>query len=290
VTRSLALLVLLAGVAQAANPARYRFHVVGDRLMRKVSLGAQRNERAIAAFPHATAFVVAADPQRPRRVLVLTNNHVAGNGPPGDITFRDGTTGHALRTVASNPALDYAAVEVELTGGPRANGVEPLTLERSAYPMRGNDRIYTLGGHTGLDVFQRPRESIAGGEHSERAIAQTIADARARGDVAGFRTIAVGKVFAGTDGARSIYANGSSTMAIESELPNAPGMSGSPVMSRATHKVVGLHFGGFGATHSEWTESAVPMDLLLSDLRQRLQNNAVDPSARDLVQRVVDGE
>ena len=287
--RALALLVLLTRIAHADAPPRYRFHVVTDKLARKLSPYARRNERAVAAFPRATAFVVAADPLRPSRILMLTNHHVAGDGPPGDVTFRDGTVGKAIRTVASNPALDYAVVEVELASSPRAGGVEPLVVDRGVKPMHPGEPIYALGGHTGLDTFQNPRGSIAGGVRTEHDIAQTIAERNAHADVAGFRTIAVGKVAASSKKPQPIFASGNETMAIEAQLPNAPGMSGSPVFSKFTHQVVGLHFAGYGALRPDWTESSVPMNLILGDLRKQLASNAVRVSARDLVQRLAYG-
>jgi hypothetical protein len=286
------LYVLLgAGVASAANPARYRFHILDDRMVHKLSAGAQRTERAVVAFPRASGFVVATDPARPQRILILTNYHVAGEGPPsGPIAFRDGTSASAIRTVAANPNLDYALVEAQLTSGPRAGGVEPLPLERSASMQRG-ERIYAIGGHTGLNTITAPRESIAGGAATEAWVAKQIADGAPTAKTApvGFRTIAVGRVFNKSAKPKGIIASGRHIVGVEADMPNAPGMSGSPVLSRETHKVVALHFGGFGALTRDWTESSVPIGLVLRDLKHGLERGRIDANARDLVTRLVDG-
>ncbi len=154
------------------------------------------------------------------------------------------------------------------------NGVAPLVLERESAPMRAGDRIYAIGGHTGLDTFVRPRESIAGGHATEAAVAKRIADGAGNLDPVGFRTIAVGRVFDSVRAPTVINASNQHILGVEADLPNAAGMSGSPVLSRTTHRVVGLHFGGFGAAKLEWTQSSVPIDLVLRDLGHRLERGA----------------
>lgn len=290
--RALLLGLLLCSTAHAE---RARFHLVRDRMVAHLSKGAQQSERAVVRFPHATGFVVAADRNQPRRILVITNFHVAGNGPATDapLEFRDGTTARPLRTVAASPELDYAVVEAELVSGPRRDGVEPLELDRGARPLAPGRRIYALGAHTGLgrnELDWTPAgRTIAGGRSMQDRVAQTIADDVTRGaDPTGFRTIALGTVLQRSTTPVQISTAGGRVLGVESDLPNSPGMSGAPVLHRATHKVVGLHFGGFGPVMERWTESAVPTDLLLRDLAHKLERGQVHGSD-DLVKQLVHG-
>jgi len=291
-TLALLLLGSLVSSARAANPARPRFHIASERFVSRLSPGARKNAAAVVAFPRATGFVVGRDPANAKRILILTNYHVAGEGPPaGDVVFSDGTTARSVRTIANNPNLDYAVVEAELQSGPRAAGVEPLALERAPHPMQPGDRTYALGGHTGLGFADLPR-SVAGGHAVVASVEKQIADAKAIDPTAkvGFRTIALGQVKA--DSKAPIWIStgpGKSALGVLSEMPNSGGMSGSPVFSRATHKVVGLHFAGGGADPAQWEQSSVPIDLVLQDLRAALATNNVTPAGRDLVQRLVDG-
>jgi hypothetical protein len=293
---------LIASSAHAAAPVRNRFHIVSDKLMSHLSSGAQKNERAIVAFPKATGFVVGTDKANPKRILIMTNFHVAGEGPPaGDVHFRDGTNAHPIRTVVANPALDYALVEAELSDGPRAAGVEAMTIDRRDRPMAPRRALYVLGGHTGLGTGVSPegkerelgntlpRRSIAGGQAVEDNIKTTIAanDAAGAGPT-GWRTIAVGRVKRTSKDVERIKVGSGETLGIESTMPNARGMSGAPVLDREKHTVVGLHFGGFGPTTKTWTQSTAPINLILRDLGHKLERGQVSGNA-DLVQQLVDG-
>ena len=82
---------------------------------------------------------------------------------------------------------------------------------------------------------------------------------------------------------------------VPSNLPNAPGMSGSPVIDASTHRVIGLHSTGGGTAFpatgpskagrpgGRWEEASVPMDLVVADLQKQYDAGTIDPASRDLV-------
>lgn len=263
-------LCVLATPAAAAPAARNRFHRLTNRLAARLNTKAGRTISAVAELRSATAFVVAHDPNPTARALVLTNHHVAGNGvTPGErLKFLDGSEGRTERLIASDAQLDYALVEVSLPWGAKAFAL-PLLSD----PVRPNRAVYSAAAHANLE-FSDMNAAVGGGPAAHAAIAKGPGNQFALG---------LGNAHPTNTAPVIVKVPAGQVVAFLTNLPNAPGMSGSPVLARDSHRVIGLHSSG-GGTPDPWEESAVPADAILKDLRAK--HAAMDPHAQRLVNEI----
>ena len=256
------------GCAVAARGETNRFHRLTPQLLGKLRPASRRTALGVGELRQASSFVAHRDGGQ--RALLLTNHHVAGSGVTvGEpITFVDGATARTVRLVASNPALDYALVEIEL---PPGSQVPALPLERGGFhPGRP---IYSVAAHANL-YFTYPAKALGGGPQANAAIL--------RGPTNQF-AIASGHVDRNSIGAVTINTTGNKQITgVVSMLPNSSGMSGSPVLASDTYRVIGLHSSGNGQPNL-WVETSVPISLILQDVEWKLKSGNLDPSSVPLV-------
>ncbi|MCA9664361.1 MAG: GNAT family N-acetyltransferase [Myxococcales bacterium] len=170
------------------------------------------------------------------RGLVLTNHHVAGGAKfrAGQLlVLGDGSSARTQRLLSSGVGSDHALVEITLE---RHSGVQPALLDTRG--PRFEQPVYIIGSaHQGV-VYgsgkMNARSRFIVGDTGESLVS-----------------------FASVDGspAKSSYVH-------RARLPTRGGMSGSPVVSRRSHRVVGLHCGGGGQT-----ACLVSMKRVLDDLQ-----------------------
>jgi hypothetical protein len=166
------------------------------------------------------------------------------------------------RRIAGSEGLDYALVEVALPPGPTLPTIRLAT--KDAAP---SDRVYSVSAHADLHHIQGQTEDL-------RALftfqQRDLSDAMKieHEPASGLRTIALGKRVATPSALRD-----------ETDhffnMPNAPGRSGSPVVSQRTHEVVAINN---GMRERERLSTATPITLVLSDLKRRLASGQIDDS------------
>ena len=273
------LLALGVALPAAATPARrYRFHplyqgVAGKRSFAdRLKPGTKAALRGVVNIDYASGFVVHDDGAG--KGLVLTNEHVVRKGLPAgyQLFFFDRAIGTVSRVLTTDPELDYALVEVALpAGAPRAMTLAPDGL-------RAGRRIYTLAGYANLGVpdasGQVTMDSLQPVVGGTRAARQAIVD----GYYNQFAT-ALG-VFGRSVRVQEIPVAGGEIDGVEANLPNATGMSGSPVLARGSDAVVGLHSSGVPGDTRPWTETSVPLRLILGDLDAKLKAGAFDAAGQ----------
>lgn len=267
----MAVLSIVVGFATPSVGAP-RFHRLTERLLPRLSEGARRNAGAVAKIGHATGFLVQRDGGRG---LLLTKEHVAGdgvkNGSP--IRFQDGTEGQALRLVAKDAALDYALVEVGL---PHQLAAEPVQLQPGT--PRPGQPVYGIAAYGALRF--RPLARALGG--GPQAVKDAIATRPDPDGYTGHFLIGAGRLTAADPGPRWIELGSVRVKGTPAALPNAPGMSGSPIVASDTHGVIGLHSAG-NANPSAWNETSIPVGLILRDLARKRDAGKLPGSSRRLV-------
>ncbi len=279
-TCALGLAVTHARAAEPVKPVKRvplsRFHILDNHLAQHLSQQTRDAIGSVARLSGATGFIVHQD-KVTGRALLLTNEHVVRNGLPGGtrVRFFDAREGQTERVIHVNPKLDYALVEITPpAGGPVRPG---LVLEMDG--LTADRPIYTIAAYANL-YFGNPKLALGGGRSANQQILDGPRNRYA---------IANGKVSSG-DVRPSIVKTGGGReiTAVISVLPNAPGMSGSPIFAKDTHKVIGLHSSGNYSPTPAWEESSVPMQLILSDLSTQLELGQLDAEAHRMIGALLD--
>jgi hypothetical protein len=229
--------------------------------------------RGVAYLNDASGFVVADDGAG--KALLLTNEHVVRAGLPSGygFFFFDGARATVSRVLTSDPRLDYALVEVALApGASRAMSVEPngLRADRPIYALAGYANLAFRNGDGEL-TNRSLRRAVAGLREARKTIEQGWVNQYA---------LALGRVDHDAS-VREIPILDHSIAGVEANLPNSPGMSGSPVLARDTHAVVGLHSSGM--KDAWWLETSIPIESILGDAKQKLASGVLDPAAADQI-------
>lgn len=274
---------------------RHRSHLA-KRLLPRLSSRARKNARATVPIVvakrgkenqvnlgHGTGFFVTG-PDAKGRALLMTNHHVVDSaaGQFAALEVKGKSERIQTRVVVSSEQLDYALVEVVL---PDKTQVTPVTLAKASKGKK--DKIYSVG-YPSTELLGA--EQLAGSDrHWKKATASepvskqtdpltAAADALARSP----RVIALGK-----DNRSQVAASEREKNTQYFDVPGAPGASGSPVFSRASHKVVGLLYGASPGKDGKTMVTAVtPMSLILKDVGGKLKAMQADDRAQ--VQRLLD--
>ena len=260
----LAVALTFAG-AHAAS-AEPRFHRLTPQLAARLAPKARSGLASVVELRDASGFLVHADAGS-GRALLLTNEHVTRGGlaSPEPVHFFDGAVAQARRVLHANASLDYSLVEIELPAG---RAVTPLALEPAG--LRAGRPIYTIAAYANLTG----PGALGGGPAATAAVQNGPANQFA---------IATGAVDGQSAGTVWVNTGKGRILGVLSHLPNSPGMSGSPVLARDTHAVLGLHSAGT-ATPAPWTETSIPIALILQDVAAQLRGGAFDAAARPLVE------
>lgn len=273
-------------VQPEAPVAKNRFHVLTPDFAARLAPPTQVNAGATARWGEsATAFLVHRQPtpDGPDRALLLTNEHVASSeadvsvlarGPGHVVTFPDGSKAKTVRILSSSRELDYALVEVEL---PAAARVEPVVLRRE--PPRAAESVYAVSAFVNIDLPGGPETGVKVTDLNRRFVEAAMQDKKSIPSIqTGTLKTALPRVIT--------FKGGKKVTVVDSDLPNRPGGSGSPVFSREDHRVLALHSGGGGEAH-EWQSTEVPMYMILSRVAEHLREGKVPADARDLAEALL---
>lgn len=274
-----------AAASPAKAPTNHRLHVLTPELTKRLDPEAQSNVAATARWrDSATAFLVfrRPTPGGPDRALLLTNEHVAGHrdlaaGPGQTVTFPEGAQARTVRILASSRKLDYALVEVELPAETRAAPVR-LRLDQ---PKAG-EGVYAVSGFANIDIPGGPEKGVAVNP-ANRAIVEAALKEDKR-YMRSLPTIQLGNVETGIP--KTIRVPHPITI-VASDLPNRPGASGSPVISRTDHRVVALHSSGDPRVRP-WTSSEVPIHMILDHVTSELKAGRIPEDAHDLTRGLLE--
>lgn len=268
----LLLSLVLFGSAAYAEPAPKpkpapRFVPLLPQWVARMPLKKQAAIRSVAQLRNASGFVIHEDGNG--KALLLTNEHVTRSGVSAGelVTFHDGQQARTVRLLHSNPQLDYGLIEIDLPAGAnRAAELEPsgLTAGRKVYGVAGFANL----GFKDLDA------TVAGGQAAHALI---------QGGQLNHFSLAPGHVFGDEFAAQSINTSNTTVLGKLALMPNAPGMSGSPIFGHSTHKVVALHSSGNASPTPYWEETSIPLGLIMKDLGAQAMNGTFDPQARRLV-------
>jgi hypothetical protein len=191
------------------------------------------------------------------------------------VTFPEGVLAKTVRIISSSQQLDYALVEVELPAETRA---QPVVL--SPVPPRPAEPVYSVSAFVNIDLPGGPQTGVKITEQNRTLLDQAMQDKKS------IPSIQMGTVTTALP--RQItFVGGKNVTVVDSNLPNRPGGSGSPVFSRDDHRVVALHSGGGGQT-KEWQSTEVPMHMILSKISDHLREGKVPADARALTQGLLD--
>jgi hypothetical protein len=263
------LLLLSAGLASARPERIQRFHPLSGRFVRHLDPASRDNVHAVVryGFGLASGVLVSGKPGETKTGLVLTSEHVFRTALSPSIEFADGKVGTIKRVLAAEKLLDYALLEVEL----------PADTTARAARMRGKgiirgEQVYSVSATTNPNALRSPLRTTTAqwekyAELVQRGFIHTLQKGREIG----------GGVIHRMPIAKQRYKVDSFVF----RMPNAPGMSGSPVFSADTHEMVALHWGGNHRPRS-WGAAGVPSRRILHDLAVKLSRGelAADVSAK----------
>ena len=211
-----------------------------------------------------TAIMVTGVSKKSRRALFLTNAHTIDPGEKAYLRV-GGSKLDVIGVVVENSQLDYALIEVRVPKGAdrpmRVTLEDQPTAEQSIYAM----------GYPALEKIDATDEQL-------RAITTSRPEQRMLSYQQGvWPTVAA-------------PGDPDSLMALEGAVPHHRGMSGGAYFSPETHRAVALHARGhkndvtkkLEGEEREWTSFAVPMHLILADVRRRFADGSPPAVARFL--------
>jgi hypothetical protein len=268
--------VFLGLVGQANSQKDPRLQPLNVKLQGKLDPATRRNARAVIRYGldgKATGVTLRA--LAPRRVLVLTNWHAFDEDPRAAIGFSDGRLGRVVRHAARDEILDYALLEVALPGG---KPIEPVKV-RGQHIEPGAD-VYSISASSNPLLLPEPlRRTTA------RADRRWVKRAAASGRM---RTLQHGwEIGEGDVIDLPVWGASHTVPSYAFALPNAPGMSGTPIFMASTHELTSLHWGG-NHDPSAWRSVGVPMMTIFRDLAIKLTGPTIPSDLRAPVKSVLD--
>lgn len=283
-------LSVVAGRSDAAVFGRNRMHLLSPRMEQRLTPEARANIKRTISIGGGTGVLVSVHGDR---ALVLTNQHVVA-GQPSSIPVRFFSGERVLATtktaliLSMNESLDYALVEIDLHGVDRTLVGTPARLRTT--PVLRGEKTYKVG-FPGLSLLATPAYGDFDWTAADRSKDYAHQPKR--------MVIAVGHEVGG--GEVRVFQDPDPRPGHRAEVPrhsiaiddsSLPGNSGSPIFSAVTHEVVALHWAG-GISHKagdpalkdRWNSAnyAVPMSLVLADVRDRLARGGI---AKDVAAQV----
>jgi hypothetical protein len=270
------LAVLVGLVASAKGQKNQRLLPLNLKLQGKLDPAERQNARAVIRYGlDGKATGVAVRAVAPRRLFVLTNWHAFDENPRAAIGFSDGRLGRIARHVARDELLDYALLEVTLPGG---KPIAPVKV-RGQHIEPGAE-VYSISASSNPLFLPLPlRRTTA---RSER---RWVKRAASRGRM---RTLQRGwEIGDGNVGDMPVWGASHTVPSYLFALPNAPGMSGTPIFMASTHELTSLHWGG-NHDPAAWRSAGVPMMTILRDLAMKLGDSAIPSDLRVPVKSMLD--
>ena len=269
-------LVLGTGPAEARRQRIQRFHPLSEHFVKHLEPAARRNVNAVVRYGYglASGVLVAGRPGQTKTGLVLTSEHVFRKSASLAIEFADGKESVIKRVIASSKKLDYALLEVEL---PPDTAATPASLR--GRPVHGGEAIYSVSATTNPKALRSRLKTTT-------AQWRNYAGLLDRGFL---RTIQRGhETSLGVLTPVAIEGQRHKVISLLFKMPNAPGMSGSPIFSSATHEVIALHWGG-NHIPRKWGAAGVPARGILLDLALRARNGRIPADAAAPVIELLQG-
>lgn len=272
-TRLVATLLVALGLA-LARPAdaarRTRFNLLDPQVLASLPKPTRANARAMVRIGDDTGTGVMIDRAQG---LILTNHHVA-LANPSTVRLDDGAIRPIREVVASNARYDYAVLRIGRTSAAQSGEAR---MRDGA--IRAGEKVYAVSAVPGIidrrltskglherdpDAFIAAHAGrIAPGPSGGRLLLRLAREVAAKGFNESFPTIQFGRDI-NKGMLRLVDRRAGTIWALRTNLPNAPGASGSPVFSADTHELVALHFAG--GSRLPWTSSEIPLQQILRDL------------------------